>query len=374
MRSFWRLAPLALLLILTGCAGKKHLSREAGGFETIPAVTPFRAPIKAAASDMFSGQFKMIYEKKMPGSVDNLMITGNKYLAFKTTRRRFLVVDQQTGKRMARIQRRRGFIFDPLVHDSLVVLTDKNPWGRIEVINLFTGKTISKKVEADIQTGPIEVQGNLVFGTAHGLRSLTFPGLNLAWEDTSDVATAIPPVSDQAVVYSVSGIRQVKAVTADRGTTIWSTVLDNEVVSEISLGRFIYLGLADGRFIALNRTDGSLVWESRVGYPVRGGAVEEGESVFFGCTDGKVYALNASDGSLRWTYQTDGVVTATPLVFGPAVVIGSLDRYLYSINGVSGDLIERIRLNGPITAQVAAVGARIFAASRNNRIYCFEGR
>ncbi|MDD4052263.1 MAG: PQQ-binding-like beta-propeller repeat protein [candidate division Zixibacteria bacterium] len=374
MRSLCRLALLALLLILTGCAGKKHLSRQAGGFETVPAVTSFRAPIKAVASDVFSGHFEMIYEKKIPGSVDNVMITGNRYVAFMTTRRRFLVVDQSTGKRLCRIQRRKGLMFDPAVDDSLLALVDRTPWGRIEVVNIFSGKTISRKVEGDIKTGPIEVQGKLVFGTAHGLRSLTFPGLKLVWEDTSDVATMIPPVSDQAVIYSVSGTRQVKAVAADRGTTIWSVDLNGDVASEISLGRFIYLGLADGRFIALDRTDGSPVWESIIGYPVRGGAAEEGESIFFGCTDGKIYALDASNGALRWSYQTDGVVTATPLVFGTAVIVGSLDRYLYSINGASGQLIERVQLNGPITAQVTTVGARIFAATRNNRIYCFEGR
>lgn len=374
MRPLIRIIPLALLLVLTGCAGKKHLSREMGGFETIPAVTSFRAPIKAVASDVFSGHFKPIYDKKTQGSVENAMITGNRFVAFKTTRRRFLVYDQETGKRLCKIQRRRGFIFGPVIDDTLLVMVDKSPWGRIEVINLFTGKTIAQKVEFGIKTEPIQINGSLVFGADGGLRSLTFPGLEPRWMDSTDASVDIPPVHDRTTVYYVSGTRQVRAVAAGDGATLWSVDLNGDVASEIGLGRYLYLGLADGRMVALNPADGSLVWEYHVGYVVRGAAVEEGDGVFFGCTDGQVYGLNIADGSLRWTFQTGGVVVATPTVFGPAVVVGSLDRFLYSINGRTGKLIDKIRLNGPISAPVTAGGLRIFAATRNNRIYCFEGR
>lgn len=374
MRPLIRLIPLTLLLVLTGCAGKKHLSREMGGFETVPAVTAFRQPIKTVASDVFSGHFKPIYDKKTQGSVDNLMLTGNRYVAFKTTRRRFIVLDQETGKRLCKIQRRRGYIFGPVIDDTLLVMVDKSPWGRIEVINLFTGKAIARQVEFGIKTEPFTIDGNLIFGTTRGLKSLSFPGLEPRWTDTCESPVNILPAHDQTTIYAVSGARQARAVDAETGAGRWSVELPSDIVSEIGLGRYLYLGLDDGRLVALSRTDGSMVWEHTIGYLVRGGLVEEGDGLFFGCTDGQVYGLNAADGTPRWTFQTGGVVVATPTVFGSAVVVGSLDRYLYSIHGVSGKLIDKVRLNGPITAPVAAGGLRIFAATRNNRIYCFEGR
>ena len=363
---------LFLGLAATGCTGKKHLPRDGGMFEMVWPRSQNQQAATRVSKAPFDGDLKLLYEKKIKGSAFTPILVGEKYLAFNTGRSRFLVLDRQTGRQVCRIRKGKGVIRRPVIVDSLLVLVKRVPLGRIQVINLFTGKTLAERTVNEIRSGPINVKNALIFGVTAGIVAFRIPDLKTIWSHEAEGMVDKAPVTDGEKIYFVSGKRKAIAIGADDGSLVWMRETDADVVSELSLGQYLFCGLADGRVIAMNRQIGEKVWEQSLACPIRGALTEADGKIYLGCNDGKIYCLAADDGTREWEYRTDGVVTAAPVVIGRAVVVGSYDRFLYSLDRVNGELLDKRRLQGSITQSVAVDGGRMFAVCEKNRVYCFE--
>jgi len=367
-------SPLCIMLIaMAGCGASKHVNRRLGTLETPPIVGGRDLRCFSASSNTFDGRLNLLYEKKLKGSADNPIQYAGPVLAFKSTHNRVLIIDPARGERIAQIKKRRGIILDPVIKDSLLVLVNKSPFGEIEVINLYTGKTISKRRINDIRSGPIIIGDRLVFGTTEGVRALALPDLGDQWSTGPKEMVCTAPVSKGELIYYTAGEGVVRAVASDDGFLIWESDFGAAVVSDLSAGKRLYFGLADGRIISADLETGETIWDHAFGYPVKGGVAESGEYVYTGCTDGSLYCLSMTDGRVIWRFETKGVITAAPIVYEGTVLIGSLDRYLYSVDKTTGRLIDSRKLEGPITFEAAVDEHRIFVTCRKARLYCFEG-
>ena len=175
-------------------------------------------------------------------------------------------------------------------------------------------------------------------------------------------------------MFAIVKGNRLQAIREEDGSLMWEFTSSTTISSEISLGRYLYVGTSDGRVLAVDKTLGNMVWEHSLGWPYRGAACEADDMVYLGCNDGKVHCLSAVDGTPVWDYQTGGVVTASPLVVGRAVIVGSNDKCLYSLDRVDGAVLDKRRLEGPIRTAAVHRNGRIYAACRQGRIYCFEGK
>jgi len=364
---------LAAILAITGCTGGKHLSRLGGPTERLRyiLIPPEERP--SALTSGFDGHLNLLYEKKIKGSADSPIMVGRKYLTFLTTRRRVAVIDQETGHRVCQIRSRRGYAFAPAIVDSFLVTVRYSPFGQTQVINLFTGKVAYESTIKEIRTGPIQVMNRLIFGTTSGLIALSLD-LNRLWNHETDGTVESPIIADGGIVFAIVKGNRLQAIRGEDGNLIWEFTSSTTISSEIGLGRYLYVGTADGRVLAVDKALGKMVWERPLGWPYRGAACEADDKVYLGCNDGKVYCLSAVDGTPIWDYQTGGVVTASPIVVGRAVIVGSNDKYLYSLDRVDGAMLDKRRLEGPIRTAAVHSNGCIFAACRQGRIYCFEGK
>jgi len=373
MRLIASVIVIPLILALAGCGASKHINREDYAPRENRAAHNAGLRTHQTSSDTFDGSLNILYEKKIKGSADSpIRIVGN-LLIFRSTRDRVLFIDQATGERKARIKKRRGIVLDPVVIDSFLVIVRQSQYGEIEVINLFTGSTITKRVINHIRSGPIIVMDRLVFGTVRGIVALSVPDLNTVWENESERIVSAAPATDGNAVYFTADDDKIRAVDPADGTTIWESSLNASVVSDLSAGSLLYFGLSDGRFAAVNKKSGETEWETPLGYQVRGGVAESESAVFTGCTDGSIFRLSRSTGNIVWRYETEGIITAPPLLYHGTVVIGSHDRHVYSIDAETGQLIDRRRVEGAVRYGAVANGKRIFITCRKERLYCFEG-
>jgi outer membrane protein assembly factor BamB len=362
MKSSRILILILVVLSVAGCGTGKRLSRERGFFEIQPSgssedgMRAFNSPGKT-----FTGHLNLLYEKKIKGSADSPIIIGDDMLAFKTTRHRFLALDQDSGDRILRIKKRRGFVLDPVIADSLLVLIKRAALGRIQVINLFTGKVLKERTLKEVRSGPIIIL------------CLTFPGLETKWLSKTEGVVDMSAVADSDKTYFAAGNGLLKALRQEDGDAVWKTDCGSAIVSELSLGQNLYVGLADGRLIAIDEMNGEVIWEQSFGFQVHGGMAEYDGRIYFGATDRSVYCLSSIDGDIIWQYETEGIVTASPIVYGSAILVGSHDRHFYSLDRIDGTLIDRQELEGPVILAAAVDNNRIFVVCRNNRFYCFEG-
>ncbi|MEZ5359022.1 MAG: PQQ-binding-like beta-propeller repeat protein [Candidatus Zixiibacteriota bacterium] len=362
-----------LLVALIGCTAPKKLNRKLGYFEPKNSSGETIVNTNGGSTDSFSGRLNLLYEKKIRGAINSPIYAGDDFIGFLTTRNRFLFFDPETGKRICRVKKGKGYILNPVVTDSLIVLVRKIPLGEIRVRNLFTNKTIQERTVNQIRSGPILCNNSLAIGTTTGIELLSLPELRTEW--TFDVKTIIDltPQTDGETVYFAGGGGLVGAVNASDGGLVWKQELKRDIVSEMTLGTYLYLGLDDGAVLALDVRTGREVWETQLECEVHGQFSEANGLLYFGGTDTKVYALSVNTGEIVWSFATAGIVTAPPITFGNSVIVGSYDRHLYSLDRETGQLLDKQLLEGPVNFAAMVHKNKILVACRKNRLYCFEG-
>jgi hypothetical protein len=370
-----KFAPTAIIiavLALAGCTARNLPRINELHPPGIEYSTSGMEPVSTAGNS-FDGRLDLIYEKKIKGSVDSPLSALGDYVVFRSTHDRILVYNRATGHRAAQIKKRHGIVLNTIVADSLLIIVRKAPYGEIDIINLFSGNSLNKLLVRNIRSGPIVVRDELIVGTTDGLAALSFPGLDTLWNVKSKKMVDVSPVSDGPSVYYCDGDRVIRAVRASDGESDWEARFDYSIVSELSVGSFLYFGLADGSMNALDKTTGSIVWTQPIGFQIHGRVAEDESRIFFGGTDGAVYCLSKVTAEVVWHYQTEGIITATPVVYGGAVLVGSHDRYFYSLDRETGELIDRRRLEGPVTMPADVGKGLILVPDRKNRLYCFKG-
>ncbi len=370
MRCF--LTGIISLVLITGCTVSKKMPRSNGSFNP---KNPSGETLEynSGKTEAFAGRLNLLYEKKIRGAPNSPVYIGENYIGYQTTRHRFIFFNPENGKRICRIKKGKGYILNPVVTDSLIILVRKIPFGQVRVRNFFTNKTIHTRTVKHIRSGPILSNNSLVIGTASGVEQLSIPGLKTGWSYSCDMIIDLKPIAQNGIVYFGGGGGLIGALSAEDGSLIWKRELPSDIVSDLSLGTYLYIGMADGSLLAFDPQSGQTVWTSQFDFTIHGSVTESNGMVYFGTTDTRVYALSADGGSIKWMFETQGIVTAPPVVFGDAVLVGSYDRYLYSLNRNTGMLLDKELLEGPVNYAVAVKDDKIFVACRKNRLYCFEG-
>ncbi len=369
MRTFLGTILILLALQIGGCGTAKRLNREAGGFYPKPS-----QELSSSSSKTYNNGLKLMYDRKIKGAGDSPLAVGPNWIGLKTTRDRIQIFDRETGKKKCQIKKKRGIIVNPVFIDSLLVLVRKSPLGKVQLINLFTGKVIRHKTIRNIRSGPIITDKGLIYGTETGLSLITIPELTIKWESEFKGYVDNNSVSRNDTVFCVTGDGRVAALELASGKSYWEVDMEVSLSMPIGLGEYLYVGSPDGKMIAISTDQGEPVWENMIGYPVRSQPHLSDGKIYFGATDGKVYCLDAGTGEAVWSFSAEGIVTAAPVVVGSSVIVGSHDRYLYNLDRLSGQLIDRHRLEGPVTVPVTIADGLIYVACRKGRLYCFEGK
>ena len=192
---------------------------------------------------------------------------------------------------------------------------------------------------------------------AHAMYHLSLgPVPSVAWTadvgDSSgeDAQLLAQPVVVGNRVYTMDSRSTISAFDAQSGSTLWRADLEDEDEDDGFFGGGV--AFADGRLFvttgfakvfALSPNDGSVIWESKVPGPVRGGPAVQGGRVFAVTLDNQMVVLSGETGEQLWNHvglqETAGLLgTASPAVSGSTVVVP------YS----SGEVVAILADNGRI--------------------------
>ena len=174
--------------------------------------------------------------------------------------------------------------------------------------------------------------------------------------------------------------RDIRALNAETGETVWAFDLRGEVESDravygtpaISDG-VAYIGGYDGMLYSLNLENGNDLWEKLVGdgSPIVGGPAVGGGLVVVGSSDGFLYAYDVADGSFRWSFPTDNSIWATPAVANDRVFFGSMDQKVYALD-LDGQKVWEFHTGGAVTAQPLVQDGRVYIGSFSSDFFALD--
>ena len=174
--------------------------------------------------------------------------------------------------------------------------------------------------------------------------------------------------------------RDIRALNAETGETVWGFNLRGEVESDravygtpaISDG-VAYVGGYDGMLYALNLANGNDIWDARVGdgSPIIGGVAVGGGLVLVGSSDGTLYAYDAAEGVFQWKYETGNSIWATPAVANDRVFFGSMDQKVYALD-LDGQRLWEFHTGGAVTAEPLLKDGRVYIGSFSSDFFALD--
>ena len=193
---------------------------------------------------------------------------------------------------------------------------------------------------------------------AHSMYHLQLPDvLEIRWRSNAgrgsgdDRRVLAQPVAVDGRVYTLDSGSTVTAFDSADGRSLWR----NELKLKGEKGRYFGGGVAydDGRLFvstgfamvyALSAETGDIIWQQRVGGPMRAAPTVSGGRVFVTTIDNRTFALAAEDGRRVWDHtgiqEVAGLLgAASPAVAGSVVVVPYSSGELYGLLAENGRVL-----------------------------------
>jgi PGF-pre-PGF domain-containing protein len=189
---------------------------------------------------------------------------------------------------------------------------------------------------------PVSAQPDAMFrydatrsGNYTPVAGLTGTSVSQIWNvsfEPADGGFSTPTISN-GIIYIGGGDRQLHALIATNGASLWNYTTAGGVSSTPAVSNdIVYVGSWDHNLTALDATTGALKWRYKTGSLIESSPVVSNGVVYVGSDDDYVYALNAATGAQIWSYQTGGKVQSSPAVANGVLYVGSDDGYVYALD------------------------------------------
>ncbi|MDQ0194261.1 outer membrane protein assembly factor BamB family protein [Paenibacillus wynnii] len=252
----------------------------------------------------------------------------------------------------------------------------------------LTGEKWQLKLENDIHSSPVLMDGTLYFGDEAGqFYAVNAKNGKILWnaEFEGKIRSTAAVYEDE--LYFTDSTSTLYALERTTGTVKWSLAMDNP----ISTGEFtdewdyyigspaveqdvIYVGGEGPSFYAVNRKDGKIGWTYKTGAFVHGKAALAEGNVFIADMSGQVVALDQLTGERKWSTKNRQVQSSLAYKDG-VLYYGSRDTNVYAIDAKTGEqLWNYMSPGGSWVVSSASVNDKYVAigSSDSFRIHVFE--
>ncbi len=267
-------------------------------------------------------------------------------------------LDEQTGSVNWRIAN------DNLtpVTSSPVIANGKLFWGtflspsagyaEVLAVNPQTGAVIWRNTSiSDYVEGSLAVNNGRVFLGIGALNNAQVLALNEStgsqiWSYNTGLAVTItgsPAVAYGRVYVPLDGTRFL-ALDETTGFLDWSfTTGSNSTTAAIHNG-VLYFGAGNRNIYAVNASTGATIWTRTTGGAVTSSpALSLGSTeLFVGSNDRYLYALNLITGAVAWRFLAGGQISSSPAVADNRVFFGSKDHTVYALGAAIPKLFDTI--------------------------------
>jgi outer membrane protein assembly factor BamB len=201
----------------------------------------------------------------------------------------------------------------------------------------------------------------------------------------------LQPALADGRLYVAAANGEVRAVSADRGTTLWKRKLKRELSGGVGhYSGAVLLGGSDGEVLMLDSESGDTLWEARVSGEVLAPPQGDGRVVVVQTYDGKLYGLDAQSGERLWSFDSNVPVltirgTSTPILSDGVIYAGFANGKVLAFDASNGAVLWEARIAIPqgrseierivdVDGAMALVGTELYVASYQGRVAALDVR
>jgi outer membrane protein assembly factor BamB len=234
-------------------------------------------------------------------------------------------------------------------------LSPSRGYAEVLAVDPQTGSVIWRNsVISDYVEGSLAVSNGRVFLGIGALNNAQVLALNEStggqiWAYNTGLAVTItgsPAVAYGRVYVPLDGTRFL-ALDEYTGSLDWSFATGSNSTTAAAYNGILYFGAGNRNVYAVNATTGTSIWTRTTGGAVTSSpALSLGSNeIFVGSNDNRLYALNMMTGVVNWRFLTGGQVSSSPAVANNRIFFGAKDHKVYALGAVLPKLFDTITAN-----------------------------
>lgn len=199
----------------------------------------------------------------------------------------------------------------------------------------------------------------------------------------------IQPVMRGDTIYAASVDGNVRALSRERGKTLWKTELDTSLSGGVgAYNDALFVGSSEGFVMKLDAGSGEVLWSTQLHGEVLAPPQGNGRVVIAQTYDGKLQGLDFDSGELLWTYDSNVPVltvrgTSVPIINGDLVYVGFANGRVLAFNVQTGAVAWEVRVaisQGrseierivDVDGTMELAGSELYAASYQGRLVAID--
>jgi outer membrane protein assembly factor BamB len=210
----------------------------------------------------------------------------------------------------------------------------------IHVLRASDGEVVWRQPSGTL-SAPLLVQDGWVIASADGhVTARRASDGSVVWKQPAGPQRHPASIEGDALYLPLSD-GGVLALDLATGKERWRRRLRGEPSEILALPGRIYLG-SDRHFYCLNADDGHTEWPVRLGAPIIGRPVVDGDHIYFAAMDNMLRALDRKNGAIRWNVGIPFRPTGTPLIVGSVIVVPGAAANLRTFDMLTGKTVAPI--------------------------------
>lgn len=251
------------------------------------------------------------------------------------------------------------------VNSSPVIADGKIFWGtffaprsgyaEVLAVNPWTGQVIWRNAAiSDYEEGSLAVSNGRVFLGIGVVNPVQILALNEStgsqiWSYNTGLATTVmgSPAAAYGRVYVPLDSTRFLALDQVSGSLDWSFATGSNSTTPAIYNGVLYFGAGNRNVYAVNASTGATIWTRTTGGAVTSSpALSLGSNLLFvGSNDRYLYALNPTTGTVVWRFLAGGQVSSSPAVADNRVFFGSKDHKVYALGAILPKLFDTVSAN-----------------------------
>jgi outer membrane protein assembly factor BamB len=290
-------------------------------------------------------------------------------------------LDEQTGSVVWRIANDNltPVTSSPVIADGKLFwgtfLSPSSGYAEVLAVNPQTGSVIWRNTGiSDYVEGSLAVRNGRVFLGIGALNNAQVLSLNEStgaqiWAYNTGLAVTItgsPAVAYGRVYVPLDGTRFL-ALDEYTGFLDWSFATASNSTTAAAYNGILYFGAGNRNVYAVNASTGASIWTRTTGGAVTSSpALSLGSNeLFVGSNDRYLYALNMMTGAVNWRFLTGGQVSSSPAVANNRVFFGAKDHKVYALGAALPKLFDTVNSN-PTTLLVGQTSLLTITVSNSS--------
>lgn len=363
---------ILLVLAISGCAHKYHLSRQASQGSPWPYYRGDLAATGALVGSSFGGKLDILWEYKSNDKPAAPLTIAHGSLVYPGAKNRIKFLDLVTGRYQGYIKSKGNPQTGLVVADSLAFFAIAPKRDVLYCRNLHNGHVVWERPVKDAVFGSIIVNNRLIIGSGDGeLVALDLRTGEVFWSYRSDSRFTAPPAYGDGKIFQPASDGTLYVISAADGLELYRVETDGSMVNAVAVGEHVYGADVDGNVYAFDPDDGRVRWKVRLAGPIWTAPAICDDRLYVGHSGGQLVALDGLSGQTLWDYDAVDVIKASATVSGNYVIAGTMGGMLYSFDRRSGVRVQQRDLGAALAFPPVTDGHRVYVATQSGRIICF---